>query len=168
MAILFWLVAMVGLTVFGAIETVHESQGLQLRRASRSWPKTTGTMLKWDYTESFGGGGSRFHHNLSCLYKYTVNGTEYTSDRITFFALSDGNINNISDNYRAGSPCKVFYDPADPKNSVLMRGWSSGMLVLGIVFFIVPLGFFVGLWMARDTIIRQWREWPWFRFPPSD
>jgi hypothetical protein len=168
MTILVLLVAMVGMTIFGAIETVHESRGLRSRRASRSWPKTTGTILKWDYTDSFGGGGSRFHHDLSCLYKYTVNGTEFTNDRITFFALSDGNINNIGDDYKAGSTCQVFYDPANPKNSVLMRGWSSGMMVFGIVFFLVPLVFFVRMWIDRDAIIRQWEDWPWFSFPPSD
>ena len=165
MSIAGLIVVLFGLSVFGLIETVYETQGVLSNLASRSWPKTYGIILKWDFTESFGGGGSRFHHRLNCLYKYSVNGIEYTNDRITFFALSDEDIVDIGDSVKQGSTHRVFYDPANPKNSVLMRGWSSGMLVIGIVFLVIPLGFLFGLWKTRDVIVQQWKDWPWFSFP---
>ncbi len=70
-------------------------------------------------------------------YRYTVNGKEYTSDRIFLTKLaSDYNtVKGIVEKYPLNKKVKVYYNPFNPKEAVLKRNFHTGMFIQMLVFF---------------------------------
>ena len=83
------------------------------RAQAPEWRSTTGTVLS--ATVQVGGaGGTRTEHPL-VFYAYQVDGELFQGRRIQCAA----DASTVMDRCRAGSPVRVFYDPADPGNSTL-------------------------------------------------
>ena len=89
-------------------------------------------------------------------YQYTVEGTTYEGDRVSFAGRVS--TNNEADaleviaTYREGSKVAVYYDPADPEEAVLEPGL-TGMVflfpVIGGVFLVIGLGLLFALLMGK-------------------
>src|SRR6185437_12086484 len=103
--------------------------------------------------------------SLTCEYKYSVGGKEYTNSRIASYPLSRSDIYKIGPDAKEGFTHKVYYDPANPKNAVLLKGWRCWALLIGLVFFAGTLAIIIALWKNLTNISELWKSWDWFRLP---
>jgi hypothetical protein len=74
----------------------------------------------------------------SIVYDYTVDGKEFSSERITFgmqddFFSSADFAQKYVDRYPAGSRVQIFYDPSSPANAVLEPGLSVWTFVPSLI-----------------------------------
>ena len=158
---------MFGLCIFGAVKTTLETRGVLTGIASLSWPETMAIITKWNVETSLGGptASTASRSFLTCEYKYLVGGKEYTNDRAASYPLSKSDIDRIGFGVTQGSQHEVFFDPANPNKSVLIKGWECWALVIGCAFFIVPFAIIIALWKSRDNILELWKDWLWFELP---
>lgn len=120
------------LALFGSLFLLG-SEALEVRQARRSqaWPVTEGTVLRSEVVVERVQADDDFHAEVT--YRYRLNGREYQGDRIGFgFELSDrlDSAEAIVARYPAGSSILVYYDPADPSQSVLEPGATAGNKLL--------------------------------------
>ncbi|HRA19950.1 MAG TPA: DUF3592 domain-containing protein [Anaerolineae bacterium] len=111
--------------------------------ASRSWPSTLGTIALSrtleEHAQSHYGKGITYIPQIS--YTYGVGDRDYKGDRISFGMpgwKSKAKALAWVDQHRVGETVKVYYDPAEPGNSVLethARG-SWGNALVGLVCWI--------------------------------
>ena len=117
-------------------------------RASAEWLTVPGNLLSFEITR--GKTKRQTHYYPHLEYEYTVNGTRYTSKRISFGYLAyDSEDEAKSDIERRvqRNPTKVYYNPKNPKDAVLICGGASGSAVLiGIGAILIVLPFLFGLY----------------------
>ena len=117
----------------------------QRARASTEWPSVQGNLLSFEVTKSTIKHQTHYYPHLE--YEYTVGGTRYTSHRISFGYLAyDSEDEAKSDIERRvhGNPVKVYHNPKNPKDAVLICDGASGSAVLigvGVMLIVVPLLF---------------------------
>ncbi len=127
-------------------------------RASSRWHSTTGRVVSHKIAVKAGKGSSR--HIPVILYSYRVDGTSYQSDRIAFDDLPNESYNKeetqkIFEQYPPGKEVTVYYDPANPSQSVLQRrhrSIPSGIFFLLVLLFLTGFcasAFFMGI---RDIL----------------
>jgi hypothetical protein len=122
-------------------------------KATAEWPETEGVVVSSEMKNSYlrrrrGLGPHRTYHKFHIDYRYSVDGTEYTSKRFSFSTNYIGEPEHVryyNDNYGQGQTIKVYYNPARPSQSVLIRGLpkfnrprgrlTMGWLLLGIGLF---------------------------------
>jgi hypothetical protein len=107
---------------------------LRIARAAGQWPTATATIVSSDVETRHRSGdatGMRTERGFEYLprvaYEYSVDGTPYQSDRITFDDLRfDSYVaaKVIADRYAPGSEVSVSYDPQRPEHAVLEPGLS--------------------------------------------
>jgi len=87
--------------------------------------------------------GSRIEapaYRAAVTYSYRVGDALYTGDRVSFGDYSSsipGHARNICERYPPGKTIEVYYDPEDPRVSVIEPGVSVGAvmpLLIGLVF----------------------------------
>ena len=115
-------------------------------KVSENWPSTNGffvsSMLKTDLGKS---DDDEPKYTASITYKYTIDGIEYTGERISFSAvtfLKKGKANSLVLRYPKGKKVRVYYDPEKLHDAVLERGRSSNMnfpIVIGIFILFICL-----------------------------
>jgi hypothetical protein len=115
---------------------------------SQGWPSTQGQIVdaridRSMHTDSDGDTGYSYTPRVE--YTYEFGGVHYHGKNISFGLASGYNrqhqAQEIIDRYQVGSEVPVYYDPANPEDSVLERkaGSFTTTLVIGIVFIIVGL-----------------------------
>ena len=81
-------------------------------------------------------------------YDYTVEGKQYSSDRLTYASSADLPKHFLHE-FPVGATVPVYYDPASPQTSVLITGstsWHSGTIAVGgiaVCVALVMIGFAV-------------------------
>ena len=106
----------------------------RLAEQSKQWFKTTGVVVK-----GFNISVSR----LSFLYEFEVNGIKYHGKK-PFISTTYKNLNvksaiELTEKYPQGAKIAVFYNPSNPKQSVLEPGRKEGVaaaLVVVVLLFI--------------------------------
>ncbi len=102
--------------------------------ASSSWPKVQGQIIASDIKRRHSDRG-RVIHTAKVFYKYSVNATKYSSNKISFGEYNHaGRIVNL---YRKGKTVWVYYNPEKPQIAVLEPGisWDSFFLLgMGVLF----------------------------------
>lgn len=107
--------------------------------ASRNWPETSGTILRTFVsvqTDSEGAKG----YTPSIEYEYIVEGSRHKGTRLQYGQVGSWSREHAERTiaaYAAGTSVRVFVNPRNPKDSVLLSGTSWGNLFLamaGIVF----------------------------------
>ena len=99
---------------------------------------------------------------LRLEYEYTVDGITYSNDRFRFGAdrCRTGSAEEAPrDNFGRfppGADITVYYDPADPTESVLVRG-AAGLLRARIPWFIDWFIGGVAFWLIVIPVIAGWR-----------
>jgi hypothetical protein len=79
-------------------------------------------------------------------YAYDVRGRTYESDQVSFGASPGATATDPQEARRwverhpAGSEVEVWYDPADPRRAVLVRGVSSAQVGLGVILGLALVG----------------------------
>lgn len=112
---------------------------------SASWPSTAGVLLKKGTREHISRdiqtdrvGWSSIHADVE--YSYEVNGVEYISKRATFSDMvvkPMSALNALLEEYLASDRVTVYYNPQNPKDSVLLPGariWNFTPMVTGFGF----------------------------------
>lgn len=168
-----------GLFGLGAIgNTIYQYVLYRRAVSSKKWASVEGTIqkshvLKKKRTSSSGGSvstGGRGHQGTSSQtsvyytyepavkYHYIVDGKKYVGDRINFtqtdaykHAQGRRRAENILQNYPVGKKLKVYYDPKEPKESVLVAGdtdtHTDEIVVQVILAAFLAIVFGVGVWM---------------------
>jgi hypothetical protein len=101
----------------------------QIKSASPNWPSVEGEMLVSKtraHHETGDHSGTHTHEWFTEVrYRYTVNGTTYTGDRLRAVGLSHFDERQALKDlvpFSVGQKVKVYYDPAKPSSSVLIPG----------------------------------------------
>lgn len=139
------------LTVFWGIPTARNAT------KSQQWPSAEGSITLSEMATNYDSQDGSVTYSAKVLYAYSVDGAEHMGSTVAFgdYGSSDpGHAGGIVSRYPAGSMALVYYDPADPNNSVLEPGatWKSFVgVIAGIVFFAIGiLGFVVSLRKVRS------------------
>lgn len=109
-----------------------------------AWPSTTGVVI----AHGLGSNGIRtvlFHYWVA--YKYEIDGKSFKNDCVYFcptdawplFPFGVGGRVFLEKRFPVGQKIEVFYDPADPRKSVLVRGVSWSVYLMPIWLAIVGL-----------------------------
>lgn len=101
----------------------------QVKQASPQWPCVQGEILQsraFAPNETGDERGTPKHEWLTEVrYRYTVQGVNYTGNRLRAFGLhhftQESAIQELAP-FQAGQQVKVYYDPAQPSSSVLIPG----------------------------------------------
>ena len=86
---------------------------------------------------------ARTHFTAEIRYDYTVDGTSYTGDRVSYSDYSSSNemqMQTVVAEYPVGKSVTVFFDPENPSSSLLESGfgWTPvAISALGVVFAMV-------------------------------
>ena len=128
--------------------------------ASESWPSVNGEIIKSNVHKSLGNSSNRHKRTYKPVveYKYSVDETEYTNNRIDFSSVTiqynkEHKAKRVIAPYPPGKKLAVFYDPIDPKDSVLKKGAVAGtswafLIGLGLII----LGVFVYYFGNREEL----------------
>jgi hypothetical protein len=125
-------------------------EAFQVQR-SGSWPSVDGIVVSSKVAAvTSGTGNSRSTtYKADVKYRYQVDGTAYKSDALRLGQISMGMKSGAQEDVRRHlpGPETVYYDPAEPSNSVLEPGlyWSLCLKpVVGCLFVVVGVVMFRG------------------------
>jgi hypothetical protein len=120
-------------------------------KASEDWPSTEGVIITSEVKTDFGKSDDVDpKHNAAITYRYTVDGTEYTGERISFAGqtfLKKGRADSLVMRYNVGKRVKVYYNPKTPHVSVLEPGTTSR----------APTGMIAGLFILLIALLILFR-----------
>ena len=111
---------------------------LRFGHASKNWPTVKGHIeLSMVNKSSSPRSGTTYAANIE--YSYRVNEVYYRSKRIKFappFGTSFGksSAERLAAQFPQASSVTIYYNPANPKISTLMRGLSVGPLIFSLLF----------------------------------
>ena len=148
----FSLAGGIALTAFGTVAAAWAIVGdLRRARASRHWPGVWGVVTQSQVDAC--GSGDEMHEKHRLCYRFEVDGTAYSGDRVraggnfdVTFPAHPGRTWSTArirqDFYPLGTRVHVLYDPANPRNCCLEPGGlacavcevlaSTGLAVLGV------------------------------------
>lgn len=98
---------------FGVYEVMSRHQELARGHPSSDWPSTEGRVTHSIIAR--GGETSGLHFR----YDFTVEGRDYTGERVSFGSVRG---RRVVEEYPQGAEVTVYYDPANPGESVLEPG----------------------------------------------
>ncbi|HSY53977.1 MAG TPA: DUF3592 domain-containing protein [Opitutaceae bacterium] len=146
--------------IIGAGVAVYGIGEVKKARATMNWPSTQGRVIrseivrypasKIDQPDTYG---------PAVEYEYVSNGRKLTGNNISFgvTGASESNHGFADDyvaKYPAGKAINVFFDPANPQESVLERGASGKTYIslgIGLIFVITGCFFTVIFWLMPKT-----------------
>ena len=139
------------LGVLGAIVLAHCLVQLSRGRASRQWPSTNGTIGPRPISR-------RVAFPIPALlgrffYTYRVGSSEFTGHRIWFGSDVATSIPNpaytwLGESFPPEAVVAVYFNPANPAESVLKTGCSPGTYVLAFVGGTMALAGMAALWLS--------------------
>jgi hypothetical protein len=139
------LIGFAPLILIGAVCLLIGLRNRARARASAEWHSVPGNLLSFEVTKGTYKRQTHYYPHLE--YEYTVGGTRYTSNRISFGYLAYDSENEAKSDIERqvhGNPVKVYYNPKNPKDAVLICGGASGSAVLigiGVMLIVLPLLF---------------------------
>jgi hypothetical protein len=137
-AMVFITLAALALAAVLAHATAERLALRQLSRESTGWPAVTGLVVDTRVVWSSSPRSGRSYWPL-VHYRYVVEGTTYSGDRVSFRAdYGHADAEGAVAKYPAGSVVSIFYSPGVPQKSVLEPGtWHGGPLMTVLVFIMV-------------------------------
>ena len=107
---------------------------------TKSWPTTTGIVNSAEVKKVASKGSSQYAPIIA--YSFQIDNEEYTSEKYSSTTARGASqwAKDIVDQYPANSEVNVFYNPENPKQSVLVPGLQSDnywMTILSLVFSVV-------------------------------
>lgn len=126
---------------------------------SNNWSATSGTITDSTINEFRDPDNNTVRYSPVIHYEYRPDHPDFVGqtlqgERISFRSYSS-NTPHVSEElvsrYRAGESVTVYFDPANPNNSVLETGTSLGSVILtgGAAIVLITLGFFAALLLIR-------------------
>jgi len=128
-------------------------------RQSLAWPATTGTIVECNLVQNVDKGSMT--HKVDVLYEYSISGVAYRSRRIGFGYGPGGPREEHESLYgklRGASLVQVFYNPSDPRDSVLAPGVDQSAPILtlfGLTLLVFSTGCaaIIFLFFSQDTAL---------------
>jgi hypothetical protein len=121
-------------------------------KAAEHWPSTVGALSKAQVHQDGVG-----HYTSEVEYHYRVNNQDFTGTRIKI-ADGESEYRDAAEQslrgLKVGQPLDVFYDPADPQQSVLQNGvgfQEYGMLIIPVIMFAIGAGVARHLYTTRAS-----------------
>ena len=111
---------------------------------TKDWPAAPGKILSSQVqsgnSNSHGparttGTGSRRRYSVDVRYRYEVDGQKFEGSRLRFGNVSykkRSKAQKETDRFLPGKEVEVFYDPANPQSSVLIKGSGLSWLAVGL------------------------------------
>lgn len=136
------------LFVAGFVVLVFGFLQFQKARESSGWPTVIGTVVSSEVemkrTTRDAGRDIRITYRPDVEYAYSVNGTDYTSDKFAIQTVQHKNPRAAENDlvpFPVGGDVTVYYDPTNPDSSVLRPG---ATLVNYLIMLLVGVGMIVG------------------------
>jgi hypothetical protein len=154
----------IGLAIFALIWTaivgaLDAKVGWNLFRAVRAldYPEAAGTVLSSEVTQHRGSKG-RTSYGVAIRYRYDIDGTAREGDRYRYSGFTGSSDSKwahaVVRQNPAGASVKVYYDPANPEESVLSRGINGADLF--ILLFLTPFNLIMFvLWAVPVWALRR-------------
>ena len=120
-------------------------------RHERDWPTVPGNIIERGVGRPMGGPGRNYLPHVK--YTYTVNGVEYTNDRV-YLIRGTGNLRGAIQRLVDGlpNPVPVHYDPADPARSYLL---ANKMGIAWIAFAFGVFALLLGLMQLFVEVVKM-------------
>lgn len=132
--------------------TVSSVRKIVLSITAQRWPTTTGRLTSVENKISRDSESSS--REIVVTYSYTINGQTYEGNVIhpsyTNSSVEEAN-NQLEAKLSPGKAVEVYYNPANPKRSMLSTGFYSISLAVvfgGLIFLGAGLGFLGTFWFA--------------------
>ena len=129
------------LAIFGVVWAVSEAMHAH---ASEHWPRTLGSIVTSGVSVDRDLDGRTYAADI--LYRYVVDGHEYTCDRVRFGTFLSfawrRSADALTKRFPVGASVTVAYDPAKPSRGVLEPGL-GGQAYLNVLVFAL---FVAGVW----------------------
>lgn len=148
---------MVGALVAGIVTIVFGVRSFYYAFASYSWPETAGTVVESRQRRTSGTKMTLYSAHI--VYDYTVDGTAYSSRRVSFGDTNHSSARHARqtvERYHFGKTVTVFYHPQNPAMAVLEPGEGGYMLIIfGLLFLTAGSG---GLYFMFTQSSTFWGE----------
>lgn len=115
------------------------AEGIVKQSRVSQWPSVEGRIARSSIGESSGGEGGTVY-GADIAYAYTVNGTRYTSIRLSYGKLGGGRSSvkttarRTLTQFPLNAPVTVRYDPRDPSQAVINTEIFTGSDLFGLMF----------------------------------
>jgi hypothetical protein len=135
--------------IVGAIFLLIGLRSMQRAQESTNWPSVAAVIVSSSVDSRSGNKGTTYQAKV--LYDYTVDGTQYSSNRIgygDYGSSNPGHAREVVNQYPKGSKVEVFYMPDHPEESVLEPGIHLRTYFIpafGAVFLFAGAGMFIFL-----------------------
>lgn len=129
--------------------------GIYKQLESRHFPAATGTIISSEVTTHHTSKGGT-SYNAAVTYRFTVDGKYFEGSRIRFgmTVSSRSYATSIVNAHPSGSTVQIFYNPANPQESVLSPGLEGLDLVLAM--FLTPFNMVMfGMWLWACSWLRE-------------
>lgn len=118
---------------------VYEVKRLQKANDSRSWPSTYGRIVSAG-TKTVAAGGSDNYGAMANVpdirYEYSVHGARYSGKQLSF-GPGIGSTKSVLARYQPESTVKVYYNPSNPSEAVLIPGSGTmSYVIIALMFFL--------------------------------
>ncbi|HNR02085.1 MAG TPA: DUF3592 domain-containing protein [Anaerolineaceae bacterium] len=137
---------MIGFILLGVVFMYRAASGRLKSKKAQSWPLVKGRVVSSEVLEErfrSATGKATIAFVPVVSYEYTVNGTTYTGSVVIFGETTYDYItaSRICEKYTPESEPNVYYNPADPQDSVLLPQATEGLrsLIPGIFFIITGI-----------------------------
>jgi hypothetical protein len=131
-----------GLLVFFGWMIIRLGEAAVNQHDSESFPQVMGVVVSSEVTTTHGSRGSTYYH-VHINYRYSVEGLDYLGHRYRYDghpnggALADATVAA----HRPGTFVEVYYNPQDPRDTVLSTGVDAGDVAMP--FFMAGTGLFL-------------------------
>jgi hypothetical protein len=133
------------LLLFFGVATIFYIQGavvLYKAYGSTKWPSSQGVVISSTVSFHSGSAKRRSYYTPDVSYRYMAGSIWYVGDTICFASIATHNktdMGQIAGRYPVGREVTVYYNPADPQESVLEPGatFDSWTKVLGASIFLL-------------------------------
>lgn len=118
-------------------------RGRSRASTAKSWPQAAGRVVSAEIEtrrNRSSNGGTSITHYPRIIYEYQVDGRTYRGDRFNLAEIGRGNIGAVQrdvDKYPPGSSIMVYYNPADPYESVINPTAPSSKMLLWVAAIII-------------------------------
>ncbi len=125
-------------------------QNVQMAKASVNWPTTTGRVTASDIKKVV------FRRQPQITYAYSVNGTPYVSQRVSFAGgYKPKDVDPVLARYPVGTEVTVAHDPQRPGEATLETGANkqvtAQLRILLICFFFIVAMNILSYWVKSST-----------------
>jgi hypothetical protein len=126
------LIVIIAVMVFGVLVALSNQRLIRQWYRCKSWKATTARIVDdrdesvWAYRSAYPARQARMErvHAKIYFYRYEVDGHVYCTNQLGF-----GDEFVTYEHFRIGEKVTAYYDPQDPQNAVLRRGFPDAALI---------------------------------------